>query len=232
MPMNYVFGDFTVDPRRRLLARRSGEAVTIGDKAFDALLYLVRHPGQIISRATLAGALWPNADAVGNNLSQVIKALRFALGDARPPHRYVATVQRRGYQFVAADVLTCAAPERPGPEEPQVTAQADTQGPSRSESQRHVPRSAFVWRAGVFPLVVVACAITMVLIVSSLLAPPGISSSAMPDRVVPAPASAWPLPPLVACEQEPPGMMSTRCEALRAAANERVRRWRRGMQRT
>jgi DNA-binding winged helix-turn-helix (wHTH) protein len=215
--MKYVFGDFIIEPQRRSLARRSGEAIMIGDKAFDALLHLLRQPGQVIDRASLEAALWPQGAATGNNLSQAIRALRLALSDTAPPYRYVATVQRRGYQFVA-DVLVCAPCER-------LAAPIE-------EPQREAPRSRSAWLRSIYPLVTLAWPVAIVLIVSPFDSPPSALKAAVPDRIVLTEASAWPLPPLVACQQEVSGSMSQRCKALLAASKERARWWRLGMQRT
>jgi len=227
--MTYVFGDFRVDPQRRVLVRRSGEAVTIGDKAFDALVYLVEHSGEVVSRRSLAAALWPKAVAADNNLSQVIRALRSALGDGASPHRYVATVQRRGYQLVA-DVLPSAVQARPAP--PAEVPRVDPQVASATESRVDVPRYASRWRRGALTLVMLGCAISLVLIFSPSVAPPPASTLNVPDRIVPTPGSAWPLPPVVACQREPGGSASPRCAALLAGAKERARRWKLGAQST
>jgi DNA-binding winged helix-turn-helix (wHTH) protein len=110
-----TFGDFELDPARRSLTRSSGEAVEIGAKAFDALVCLIEQAGEVITRDTLARALWPTTIVEDNNLSQTIQALRRALGDAGPEHRYVATVPRRGYQFVAPVTALRALGKAPRP---------------------------------------------------------------------------------------------------------------------
>jgi DNA-binding winged helix-turn-helix (wHTH) protein/TolB-like protein/Tfp pilus assembly protein PilF len=115
-PAPYLeFAGFVVDVRRRLLLRReTGEAVSLNAKAFDTLLYLAQHPGEVLSKDALLGAVWPGVVVEENSLAQNISALRQALGEAHGENRYVATVPRRGYQFVAAvearGELAAAAP--------------------------------------------------------------------------------------------------------------------------
>lgn len=92
----FEFGGFRLDAQRRTLADPHGQPVAINAKGFDALLYFVQHPGQVIERATLLNAVWPNVIVEENNLSQVVATLRRVLGDG-----FIATVPRRGYQFVA-----------------------------------------------------------------------------------------------------------------------------------
>jgi TolB-like protein/DNA-binding winged helix-turn-helix (wHTH) protein len=97
----YQFGDFLLDPAQRSLLR-GGAPVPINAKAFDALVCLVAHAGEVVSRAALAEMLWPTTVVEDNNLSQTIAALRRALADDPEQPRYVVTVPRRGYQLVAA----------------------------------------------------------------------------------------------------------------------------------
>src|SRR5687767_15285345 len=93
---------FTVDVRRRLLLRReSGEVVALTAKAFDTLLYLAQHPGEVLDKDTLLAAVWPGVVVEENSLAQNISALRQALGESHGENRYIATVPRRGYRFVA-----------------------------------------------------------------------------------------------------------------------------------
>jgi TolB-like protein/DNA-binding winged helix-turn-helix (wHTH) protein len=92
----FAFGGFQLDRRRRLLIDARGAPVHITAKAFDTLVYLLEHPGQVIDRAALLQALWPNTIVEENNLSQAVASLRRLLGDG-----FIVTVTGRGYQFVA-----------------------------------------------------------------------------------------------------------------------------------
>jgi Tol biopolymer transport system component/DNA-binding winged helix-turn-helix (wHTH) protein len=101
--ITYAFDGFCLDPRRRLLTCADGTPVQLAGQAFDALLYLVRHAGELVTRAALAEALWPTTIVEENSLNQAVSTVRRAIGDG-----YIVTVPRRGYQFVA-DVQTVAA---------------------------------------------------------------------------------------------------------------------------
>ena len=70
-------------------------------RAFDALLYLVEHRGEDVSKDRLIKAVWPHAVVEENNLNQAISVLRRALGDTRAEPRYIMTVRGRGYRFIA-----------------------------------------------------------------------------------------------------------------------------------
>jgi TolB-like protein/DNA-binding winged helix-turn-helix (wHTH) protein/cytochrome c-type biogenesis protein CcmH/NrfG len=97
----YVFGDFRADARRRVLARLDGEPLALTPKLFDTLLFLLQHAGEVLEKDRLMEALWPGLVVEENNLSQAISGLRKLLGDDGAEHRYIVTVPRRGYRFVA-----------------------------------------------------------------------------------------------------------------------------------
>ena len=107
----YEFREFRLDTARRSLTRR-GESVAITGKPFDALAYLLEHAGTVVSREELANALWPSTVVEDNNLSQTILALRRVFDDAPDTPRFIATVPRRGYQFIA-DVRASSGPLDP-----------------------------------------------------------------------------------------------------------------------
>ena len=99
-PAVFEFGGFRLEPQRRLLSR-DGEPVVVTDKAFDALVYLIEHAGQLVTKDDLIKALWPDVVVEENNLYVVISTLRRALKDESGSQRLIATVAGRGYQFVA-----------------------------------------------------------------------------------------------------------------------------------
>jgi DNA-binding winged helix-turn-helix (wHTH) protein/TolB-like protein/Tfp pilus assembly protein PilF len=98
----YEFGDFALDVGRQCLSRRdTGETVPLTGKVFDTLVYLVERAEQTLDRDVLLGAIWPGVVVEENSLSQNISTLRQALGEARGEHRYILTIPRKGYRFVA-----------------------------------------------------------------------------------------------------------------------------------
>jgi DNA-binding winged helix-turn-helix (wHTH) protein len=98
----YEVGDFCVDAGQRLLrARSDGEPIPLTSKAFETLLYLVEHAGELVDKTTLMKAVWPNVVVEENNLNQSISAVRRALGESALEHRFIVTVPGRGYRFVA-----------------------------------------------------------------------------------------------------------------------------------
>ncbi|HYJ42293.1 MAG TPA: winged helix-turn-helix domain-containing protein [Steroidobacteraceae bacterium] len=134
---------FTVDVRRRLLLRReSGEVIALNAKVFDTLLYLAQHPGEVLDKDTLLSAVWPGVVVEENSLAQNVSALRQALGETHGENRYIATVPRRGYRFVAE---VHARSELPAASDTPVAAHSGTSSP------RAIPRP---WWIGAMVLAV------------------------------------------------------------------------------
>ena len=96
----YEFGTFRVDPGKRLLLRE-GQPVPLTAKAFDTLLALVENRGRVLEKDELMRLVWPDTIVEESNLSQNVFTLRKVLGEQPHEHLYIATVPRRGYQFVA-----------------------------------------------------------------------------------------------------------------------------------
>ena len=99
--MRYEFGDFVFDAGRLTLARRGESEVPLAGKPYDALLYLLEHADQALDKDTLLAAVWPGAIVEENSLTQVISTLRQLLGETRGEHRYIVTLPRKGYRFIA-----------------------------------------------------------------------------------------------------------------------------------
>ena len=94
------FHQFTLDlAERRLL--RAGEEVALGSRYFDALALLVRHAGELISKDRFMEEVWQGIPVTDEALTQAIRTLRRALQDDAARPRFIETVPRHGYRFVA-----------------------------------------------------------------------------------------------------------------------------------
>jgi TolB-like protein len=101
-PGIYEFGDFRLDAgHRTLCAIADGVRVWVAPKVFDAGLYFVEHAGELLAKSQLLAHLWPRMVVEENSLTQTVCDLRRTLGELPGENRYVVTVPRRGYQFVA-----------------------------------------------------------------------------------------------------------------------------------
>jgi Tol biopolymer transport system component/DNA-binding winged helix-turn-helix (wHTH) protein len=96
----YEFGPFRLAPEEHRLYRQ-GELVLLPPKELDLLLLLVRQAGQVMGRENLIKALWPNTVVEEANLNVHISALRKALADGSAGQRYIETLPRLGYRFIA-----------------------------------------------------------------------------------------------------------------------------------
>jgi Tol biopolymer transport system component/DNA-binding winged helix-turn-helix (wHTH) protein len=96
------FGLFEVDLRAGEL-RRNGSKLKLQEQPFQVLAVLLETPGEVVSREELQNRLWPADTFVDfdHSLNAAIKRLRDALGDSAENPRFVETVSRRGYRFVA-----------------------------------------------------------------------------------------------------------------------------------
>jgi DNA-binding winged helix-turn-helix (wHTH) protein/TolB-like protein/Tfp pilus assembly protein PilF len=118
----YEFGDFVLDVgQQQLLHRDTGKAIPLMGKAFDTLVYLVEHAGEPLDKDTLLQAIWRGVIVEENSLTQNISTLRHVLGEARDENRYIATLPRKGYRFVAK-VTRCDEPGVSAPAAEPVTA--------------------------------------------------------------------------------------------------------------
>ena len=97
----YEFGDFQLDPVKRLLLRLDGIAVPLTPRVFDTLLYMVEHHDSVMDKERIMEAVWPDSIVEENNLAQAIWKLRQVFGETPGSHSYIVTVPGRGYRFVA-----------------------------------------------------------------------------------------------------------------------------------
>jgi DNA-binding winged helix-turn-helix (wHTH) protein/TolB-like protein/Flp pilus assembly protein TadD len=96
----YEFNGFRVDPGEGLLLH-GDEAIPLPPKALDLLLFLVENAGHVLSKEELMKRLWPDSFVEEANLSHHIFNLRKALGDDKNAVKFIETIPRRGYRFVA-----------------------------------------------------------------------------------------------------------------------------------
>jgi DNA-binding winged helix-turn-helix (wHTH) protein/tetratricopeptide (TPR) repeat protein len=97
---NLFFPPFRLDPANAQL-RQGDQEITLRPKTFDVLRYLVDHHGQLVTKATLLDAVWAGAIVSDSMPAVCVKELRKALGDDAKKPRFIETVQRRGYRFIA-----------------------------------------------------------------------------------------------------------------------------------
>ena len=99
---SFQFGLFELNvPAREL--RKSGVKLKLQDQPLQVLLLLLERPGEIVSRDEIQKRLWPDDTDVDfdNAINSAVRKLRDALADSPQTPRYVETLARRGYRFIA-----------------------------------------------------------------------------------------------------------------------------------
>ena len=96
------FGAFELDVRSREL-RKDGVCIRLQEQPFEILRLMLERPGDVVTRDELRQRLWPDGTFVDfeHSLNAAVKRLRSALGDAADNPRFVETLPRRGYRFIA-----------------------------------------------------------------------------------------------------------------------------------
>ena len=96
----YSFGDVTLDVGEHRI-QRGGHDVPLSPKAWDVLLHLVRRAGHLVTKQELLDAVWPSAFVEEGIVAVHVSGVRKALGEQRDSIKYIETVAKSGYRFVA-----------------------------------------------------------------------------------------------------------------------------------
>src|SRR3989440_11828774 len=101
-PVRLRFGVFEVDLRAGEL-RKQGVRLRLPEQPFQVLAMLLERPGEIVTREELRNRLWTAETFVDfdHGVNKAVNRIRDALGDSATSPRFVETVARRGYRFIA-----------------------------------------------------------------------------------------------------------------------------------
>jgi DNA-binding winged helix-turn-helix (wHTH) protein len=113
--LRYRFGTFEADAATGEL-RKQGVRIKLNAQPFQVLLLLLGHPGQLLTREEISRELWPDGTFVDSEhgVNSAVNRIREALGDTASNPRFIETLARRGYRFVAP-VERIALNEDPSP---------------------------------------------------------------------------------------------------------------------
>jgi DNA-binding winged helix-turn-helix (wHTH) protein len=152
------FGTFQLDLHRQEL-QKDGTQVKVQGKVYQALVALLENPGEIVTREALRTRMWPrdtglNYDA---NVNTTVNKLRGLLGDTGEQVKFIETIPRKGYSFVAK-VEYAAEPEIVTVSEEKFTLELGVAGTGRSRFAKVFSLDhARVWfTAGVVALLLAA----------------------------------------------------------------------------
>ncbi|WP_411290968.1 winged helix-turn-helix domain-containing protein [Sphingorhabdus sp.] len=108
---SFRFGRFTLDVEGRML-RRDGVVLDVSNRYFDALVLLVRNAGGLVSKDRFMDDVWRGVPVTDEALTQCIRTLRRALDDDAARPRFIETVPKHGYRFVAQVATGEISPEQ------------------------------------------------------------------------------------------------------------------------
>lgn len=106
------FDAFALDPGRHVLTR-DGRDVALSPHLVDILGHLASHPGALVTKEALLERFWPDVNVTENTLTRAIADIRKVLGDDAAAPRFIQTVARRGYRFVASGTRSITEVEDP-----------------------------------------------------------------------------------------------------------------------
>src|SRR5690348_3423542 len=104
----FTFGPYRLRVRERVL-EKDGRPLAIPEKTLDVLCVLVASRGQLVERETLMRKVWPGTFVEDSNIAFQISTLRRLLEESANSPKFIATVPKRGYRFIA-DVVEELAP--------------------------------------------------------------------------------------------------------------------------
>ena len=170
-PKTFRFGVFEVDLEAAEL-RKHGIRIKLQEQPFQILALLLEHPDRLVTRQELRTRLWPNDTFVDfdSSLNKAMTKLRSALGDSAENPRYIETLHRRGYRFLAPVHAglrpSGSSPQTPaaaasGPETPAVAAEIS--GPDAAAVQDLRSLRKVLRRTGSKPLYLTAIAAVLLL---------------------------------------------------------------------
>ncbi|MET0622927.1 MAG: tetratricopeptide repeat protein [Pyrinomonadaceae bacterium] len=141
-PCSYEFGPFRLDSAERTLSR-DGKEIALTPKLFETLSALVERGGHIVCKDELIKKVWPDSFVEDSSLSQNISLLRKALGDGGQPAKFIETIPKRGYRFIAPlKVLHGPAddPRQDSPELPAAGERVRGEGEEEAVDARNEPQ--------------------------------------------------------------------------------------------
>ena len=138
------FGPFELD-RRTAELRRKGTRIRLEGQPIQILLLLLDRPGELVTQEEIRKKLWPDGTVVEyeHSIKTALRKLRYALGDGAEVPRFIETLPRRGYRFIAP---VEAAPTALPPAERSFEPQSNSQ-PSANGSRTIRTAKGWLWAA-------------------------------------------------------------------------------------
>jgi DNA-binding winged helix-turn-helix (wHTH) protein len=142
----YRFGELVLNLDRGCL-QKGGKDLLLRPKAFEVLRYLVESAGRLATKDELVQAVWPNVVVSDDALGQCVRDIRKVLND--DGERFIRTVPRRGYMFVA-EIAPLDGSQRPPPPLPPARL-ASLPRPAAAIAALATLAALLRWRHGAYP---------------------------------------------------------------------------------
>ncbi|MDE2250863.1 MAG: winged helix-turn-helix domain-containing protein [Gammaproteobacteria bacterium] len=157
MTTRFRFDGWLLDVQSGELTRGSAR-LRLQDHPLQVLHALLESPGEVVTRELLIARLWPSVVVdFDSGLNAAVRRLRLALGDDAEHPRYIETLPRRGYRFIATlDTKPAAAPGPAAPQQPSPAARGNANANGTPRKHRRVLVMAVLGGALLVALVAVA----------------------------------------------------------------------------
>ena len=157
--VSYRFDDVEVDCDRRRV-EKDGQQCKLTPRAFDVLVYLIEHSGRVVGKQELFDNVWKEQFVTDNALTRIIKEIRQVIGDDADAPRYIETVPKHGYRFIAevgtngpqrvreAELVASDQPESEQVDAPDAFTGPESTSPAESEAPKAAFRASAAWLVG------------------------------------------------------------------------------------
>ncbi len=161
----YLFDDIIIE-RGNFRVSKNGEAKSLTPRAFDVLVYLIEKRGRVVEKQEIFDAVWKETFVTDNALMRAVKEIRRELGDDAAAPRYVKTVHKRGYQFIAEVAEQAEMPEsKPTADKTEAAEMKISENESKIESPKiRNPKSEIrnpKWLRAALPVVILFAAVIL-----------------------------------------------------------------------
>ena len=166
----YQFKSFRLDVRERNLSR-DGEVVPLTPKAFDVLAVLVERNGHLVEKNELLRIVWADSFVEEANVARIVHTLRKVLGEDENGNKFIETVAKKGYRFVAETTETSENESKPlpntllfsstSPETKEVSASIVENSSKTESSQYDFPKNEFLQRPKSLTLLVLTTSLVL-----------------------------------------------------------------------
>src|SRR6266567_1455296 len=171
--VSYRFDDVVVDGDR-LGVEKDNQRRKITPRAFDVLVYLVEHRVRVVEKQELFDKVWKEQFVTDNALTRIIKEIRQVIGDNADAPRYIETVPKRGYRFIAelknADEATSSAQRAirsslEGPDAADLGSQGGSVLPSITDPEGVAARAGFEPGRRALPVIAMLSGLVLVAVI-------------------------------------------------------------------